>query len=450
MIKKFVLASVLLSQLTISCSSDESTVDENQSLTEQIAAIVKQPYSDLTPDQQKIKLEAEANDMLLQLDKSKSSSAVDAIENLGRLLDISSVDIFNGKNDNQIEDVLNVSDVYGIYTWNNAQQKWNKTASTTDLQFVFPATKTQTANNATLSAKSTSSDVKVYISDSYNWENNIETNDHFFLPTSSNATLKIDNKEAAIFSQAAKYGSKNEVPVEFSYKMSVNDGYTWEMSGQKNVETSANASLTFNGKNLIKFNAGSTADIDALITDEELTQYRGTANGLVQLMDNFVIVADMDLATAAKDDAALEKSLVYPKYPNYEDPKADYKAYYTAENAYNEKHSQATVTSFNKNMKLILVSKKDGTKIADIVQRSKKGYTYDANLPVWVTDNYYANGGIWANHGAGGSFIVQNYDEELYLKFGDNTEVEMSAYFSKGFENFEAKFEEFIKAFETK
>jgi hypothetical protein len=69
-----------------------------------------------------------------------------------------------------------------------------------------------------------------------------------------------------------------------------------------------------------------------------------------------IIVADMDIATQSKDEEALEKSLVYPSYP-YNNPKADFKAY-TAQNAYYKKYSDGNVINSNKNLKLILVSKK--------------------------------------------------------------------------------------------
>src|SRR5688572_25445605 len=139
MIKKFLLLSLVASQLMISCSSDDSPetdpvvidpVVPEQTLAEQIANIIKQPYSKLTPTEQKVKLEAEANEMLVQLDKTKKLSAIETIENLNRLLDVSPVDIFNGKNDNEVEDIINVAGVYGIYTWDNTGKVWVKTAST--------------------------------------------------------------------------------------------------------------------------------------------------------------------------------------------------------------------------------------------------------------------------------------------------------------------------------
>ncbi|MDQ1164246.1 hypothetical protein [Flavobacterium sp. SORGH_AS_0622] len=448
MIKKFFLLSLVASQLMVSCSSDDNT-DETKpetelTLEEQVAALLKQPYSSLTPGQQKTKLEAEANEMLVQLDKSKTSGAIEALENLSRLLDLSSVDIFNGKNGNEIEDIINTAGVYGVYTWNNTEKTWTKTVSTTELKFVFPAKKSQTTNNASLSSKGVASDVKVKIDDSYNWQTDVEVNDWIFLPTSADAILTIDNAQAATFTQTAKYSNGKEIPNEFAYKMTLNDGYSWEMSSTKNTANTAKASLTYNGKTLIDFNGGSNSEIDKLLDNQELIQYRGKANGLFKLMDNFVIIADMDLAAEAADKEALYKNNTRPAYLDYDNPKNDYKAYYTALNAYEKKISEGEVANFNKNMKLILVSKKDGTKIADLVKHSEKDGEYTFNLPVWDAQNKY-----WNTWNSNGELFSQPYLEEvIYLKFSDNTEVEMSAYFSEGFEKFETKFEDFIKAFE--
>jgi hypothetical protein len=448
--KKIILLSMILSQLAISCSSDDNPdPTDSQSLTEQIEAILKQPYSKLTPSEQKVKLEAEANTMLVPMDKSKTSGAVEAMQNLGNLLSIGAVDIFNGKNDNKIEDIINVSGVYGIYTWNNSKQDWIKTASSTELKFVFPAKKNLTTNNASFSSKSVSSNIKVKMEDSYNWQTGAIINDYFYLPTSADAILTIDNAQAATFVANAKYTGTVEAPDEASFKMVLNDGYSYEISGgKKATANTAKSSFTYNGKNLVSFTSGSTADIDILIKDDALIQYQGKANGLVQIMDNFIIIADMDIATQTKDEEALEKSLVYPTHPDYDSPNANYKAYYTAENTYNKKYSEGKVLNSNKNIKLILVSKKDGTKIADVVYRSEKGDSYDYELPVWIVDKYSTNGGYWSYTGKGEIITIQYYDEMLYLKFNDNTEVEMSAYFSTGFDTLETKFEDFLKAFE--
>jgi hypothetical protein len=458
MIKKFLLLSVVASQLMISCSSEdnpnettpEAKPETEQTLQEQIAALLKQPYSSLTPAQQKTKLEAEANEMLVQLDKTKSSGAIEALENLNNLLQVSKVDIFNGKNDNKVEDILQISGVYGIYTWNNTTKTWVKTASSTELKFVFPAKKSQTANNAVFSAKSVSSDIKVKYTDyNGNWSYDDKTNtwvlsnhvnDYFFLPTSSDAVLTIDGTQSATFVQTAKYANGKEVPTDFAYKMVLNDGYTWEMSGAKAAQNTAKATLTYNGKTIVDFNAGSNAEVDKLLDNDKLVQYRGKANGVFQLLDNFIIVADMDLATAAADDAALEKSLPYASYGT--------KTYYTDYNTYNKKSAEGSAANFNKNTKLILVSKKDGTKIADIVQRAEIEYSYD-NYYKWVVSNN-ENGGFWQFDQTAPSQKVDYYYVVNYLRFNDKTEVEMGVYFSEGFDKLQTKFEDFLAAFNRK
>jgi hypothetical protein len=429
MIKKILLLSVVVSQLTISCSKEDNPTDPTeQNLEEQIADIVKLPYSSLKPEQQKAKLESEANDMLLKLDKSKTSGAIEATENLGNLLSISTIDILDGKSDNQIADVLNVSGVYGIYTWDNLKQIWVKTTSTTELKFIFPAKKGQTTNNATLSSKSTSSDIKVKLNDL----------DQFYLPTSADATLTINDKQAATFSTTAKYSNGKETPVESSFKMVLNDGYTLEIGGKKSP-AEAKSAFTFEGKNIVEFNSGSTANIDELLKDNALVSYRGKANGLIRLMDNFVILADANIEGLANDEAALDKSLILPDYKS--------KTYYTDLNTYNKSYSEGSVLANNKNTKMTLVSKKDGTKIAEVFQKSKKGYSYNS-YNVWVNDNSVkVYGGYW-NWSNTPVTLIQKYDEVLYLRFNDNTEVEMSVYFSTGFDALNTKFEDFLKSFQ--
>jgi hypothetical protein len=330
------------------------------------------------------------------------------------------------------------------------------------LKFVFPAKKNQISqpiNNASLSVNSVSSNIKVKLeepNDIYTWIFDPTTStppptvyDYFYLPTSANAVLTIDNAQAATFATSAKYTGTVEAPDEASYKMVLSDGYTLEISGKKSP-AAANSTFSYNGKTLLKFTSGSTANVDELLKENALSKYRGTANGLIEIMDNFVIIANADLATSASDDEALEKSNIYPSYPNYNDPKTDFKAYYTAQNAFYKKQSEGDAANFNKNSKLILVSKKDGTKIADVVMHSEKDYSYNTTLPVspvWIAYQYAPNGGYWS-WSNGENFTVQYYDEVYYLKFNDKTEVEMSAYFSTGFDVLNTKFENFAKAFD--
>jgi len=361
------------------------------------------------------------------------------------LFSLKHIDLFDGKSDNGVSEVLNISGVYGIYTWNNTQNIWVKTASTTELKFIFPAKQSQTTNTATLSSKSTSSTIKfsnvdTYGDSTYNeetgWTTGPSVQDWFFLPTTVDAILTIDGNQSATLASTAKYAS-NKSPEDYTYKVTLNDGYTWEMSGKKGIQTTSKASFTYNGKNLIEFNVGSTTDIDNLITAPELAQYRGKANSLVKIMDNFVIISEADVVNLGIDSENLEKSLIDFDFNN--------KDFYTTENSNNLKYSQGTAASLNKNIKAILASKTDGTKIADIVVHSEEDGIYNP-LQKWIVDATDSNGGYWT-YDQNSTIEVKYYTEVYYLKFNDNTEVAMSVYFSKGFENLNTKFTDFYTSF---
>ena len=400
MIKKILLFSVIISQLTISCSSNdnESANDPNA----QIAELLKKPYSSLTPDQQKAKLENEANGMLTQMENSKSSTAIDAFENLESIFNLSLPEIKIGKKTAKtVQEVLNVSDAYGIFTWDSKNQDWIKTASTSELKLVFPATDKAITNNATLTASSIASKVKIVV--------NTTTGEEMYLPSSVTAVLTIGGTEVGKYEAKATYATANPEPTEVSYKLTLN-GYVFENSAKRTSPISVTSSFSHDGKNLISFNVGSTTDIDKLMEGSELSQYYGKANCLISLMDNFVLVADMDIEGFANADEALSK---IPD-PDYSSPEKV--------NAYNKTISEGLATAFNNNVKMALVSKKDGTKLADVVQRSVKG------------DLYYGQ---------------QQYDDILFLRFNDKTEVAMDVYFSTGFGTFETKFEDFLKAFQN-
>jgi hypothetical protein len=436
MIKRIFLLAVISSQIFTSCSKDDTVSPTDQNVaTDDVSTWINLPYSALTPEQQKVKLESEANAALVEMDKMKTSSAIEAMQNLERLLEINSVDLLNGKNSNQIADLINVSEVYGIYTWNNAQSKWIKSASTTELKFVFPAKKSLTNNNAVLSSKAVSSGVKATVTDTDQIE------DQIFLPSSVDATITIDNVQAGSIVLNAKYVNGNERPEESDYKVILNDGYVWSNSAKKGTTNAFNASFLYNNKNIINFAVDSNSKIDALLdNDVILNNYKGKGNVLVKVLDNFVLIGNMDLEAISNETEAFDTNNKFPDYRS--------KNYYIDRNLYEKNSAESDATIFNKNTKLILVSRKDGSKVADLVERAVKGYVRTENVE-WIVDaTIPVYGGHWSwNWQSNAVQTVQYYDNKTYFRFKDNTEVEGSVYFSTGFDALETKFNDFIKAF---
>jgi hypothetical protein len=439
MIKKIILLSAICSQILISCEKEEVSTPEtvptsNPVTVNELSTWINLPYSALTPEQQKLKLETEANAALVEMDKLKTSSAIEAIQNLESLLSISSIDFLNGKTDNGINDLINVSEVYGIYTWNNVNNTWTKTVSTSDLKFVFPAKKNQTTNNAVLSSKAVSSGIKETLGDS----------DEIYLPSFVDATLSINNTQAGSIVLNAKYTNGNSRPEETGYKIVLNDGYVWENNAKKGTPNSFNTSFLYNNKNIMSFVVDSNAKIDELLdNDTVLNSYRGKGNVLVKVLDNFVIIGNMDLEAISNDEEAFDKNNKRPDYRS--------KNYYTDTNIYEKNKAESDVSIYNKNTKLILVSRKDGSKVADFVLRASKGYLHTDNQE-WIEDKTVpVYGGYWSwNWQSGTVQTIQYYNTNTYLRFKDNTEVETNVYFSTGFDALETKFTDFIDSFNRK
>ena len=430
MFNKYSFYLIVITQLLISCEKTavfqpevpSNKIDQilstpiNALTSAQITQILATPYSALTPDQQKGKFEIEANKMLDEMGTFNTDIELEALQNFENLLNNSTntIELFTTQNNPSskkiktfsVSDIITLNDVYGIYTWDNKNYKWVETVSTSELKFIFPAKDGGLTNNAVLSFNGVSSEI---------------ISGEFLLPTSVSATMTIDGKQAILLSATVKYLNKNEVPYEASYKMTIGK-MAFDFAGERNLPVSATSSISMNGNNIIKFAVNATTNIDSILSSTNLTKYLGKVNGVVQMMSNFMIVANIDLQgiADAEDKLLLANPNPWDKYTS------NNTAFFNSLNLYNKIISEGYAKLYNDNVKLALVSIKDGTKIADIVQRSVKN----------ENGLYY-----------GTTITEQNYNESLYMIFNNSTEVEMSVYFSSGFANIEKRFEDFLLNF---
>ena len=430
MFKNFIFFTIIFTQLLISCGKVAVFQPENSSnkidqilstpinalTSAQIDQILATPYSTLTADQQKGKFEIEANKMLDQMGTFDMDIELVALQNFENLLNNSTntVQLFSTQNNSSngviksysVSNIITLNDVYGIFTWDNKNQKWIETVSTKELKFIFPSKEAGLTNNTVLSFNGNSSEI---------------ISGNFLLPTSVIATMTIDDKQAILLNASVKYLNKNQVPYEASYKMSIGK-MTFEFAGKRTLPVSASSSISMNGSNIIRFAVNTTANIDSILLSTNLEKYLGKVNGVVQMMNNFMIVANVNIQGMADAENALLLANPDPwdKFTSFN------ATFCNSLNLYNKNISEGYAKIYNANIKLSLVSIKDGTKIADIVQRSVKnenGLYYGTNI------------------------TEETYNESLYLIFNNTTEVEMSVYFSSGFSNLEKRFEEFLLKF---
>ncbi|MFK7033121.1 hypothetical protein [Flavobacterium oreochromis] len=439
---KKLFVGVLALQFLFSCSKNEDEIIAD--VTPNTTNLQNAPYSSLSSEQQKLKLEDEAKTTLQEFEKTKTSSTIEAIRNLDFLLKSNPIDLSNGKLENGLNEILNLSDAYGIYTWNNTMKRWDKTLSNENLVFKFPSKKIGTTNDTELIATSVSSKIKIKIIDTpikYQWVYNTngypqqmvitpEVFDNLYLPLSVEAKIKINNVETGTISLKNTFGTINEVPLTSSFKLNVNDGYTLEINTNKQDKSTASAKLSYNGKNILSFDANSTAQIDKLLDGQNLTSYYGKANAMYSIMDNFVILGDVDNESLKNEQNKIRQDLPYPNYSSSD--------YYKNLNIYNKTKSQLLENASNKHIKLALVSKKDKTKIADIVWKSDfKRSTF--HPVIWEN-------GLWQPSNTKGE-KVDYYNEVMYLKFNDTTLVAMNVYFSTGFDSLKTEIKNFINVF---
>jgi len=401
-----------------------------------IEKISKLPYSELSPEEQKQKLENESLAFLELCNAAQSSLAVDALQNLNNLLDEAGVDFFESTSEKSaikvksVQAAIEYSYFYGVYTWNASKKDWDFSSSKSELKFVFPAKKGSTNNNAALSIKAASSNVLV--------------GELIYMPKSVTCTLTVSNKEEAKIEFSADYKNNNPAPVKTEFKLSTGDGYTYWWKMVKDTESQFTMKLTYKQQTMVEvmFKTGAKFDqiMDQIGGSGDIYKLLDKANGYMMIMDDLALVYTIDLANFIPKSKKIEDDY-YSLMWALEDTWPNNQKFFELKGKYIKDYSDNSAKAFNDYVKVGLFSIKDNYKIADIFQKSEKVDTYSDNC-VWVpTQN------MWKYQGA----IVPLYDKYKaveYLKFNDDTVLAASVYFSEGFDQLENKIEEFIRSFD--
>jgi len=455
MFKKSLFVVVFATGLFITgCDKDSDSGVQTGSSVD-VSKILELPYSSLTPAEQKVKLENESIELVEYGNALKSSSAIEAFQNLGRLLGENSVSFGSEKIDG-VEKIYQYADFYAVFKWNASKKDWDKTESGSELKFEFPAKKTASSNNAVFSVKAESSGVAV--TNTYeDWDSDlrkyIEKTETFYLPKSSTGILTINGKEEGKIEMSAEYQGSNQAPRKASQSMTLSDGYVFTGNFEKAAENSISAKLEFKGKVLFEAAAKSGIKIDEiidlLVEDDEISNnLYNKANAYIKILDNVVLVYDIDIENYVKETNALDeidkkRNDLWNKWPAYQN---HYQEIGKLEKEWSDKFAEIS----NKYQTVILASIEDGAKIASLSVKSEKDGEYS---------NYYEwNGSEWREgyyDNQQNAWIYPEYTKKYdyyhtvsYLKFNDNTNVDIETYFSDGFTEFVKKWESFVNSFD--
>ena len=430
--KQIIAVMMLVALFFVGCDKDKNngpTGPEVGTVTDiDLNKIMNSSYSNLAPEQQKVKLEMESIDFLNELKAASSLKAIDIMKYFNDLMEMDTPDVDDplteGTSKNVEQTIFDIVNIYGIFEWNNSKKEWTKKASNSELRFDFPANNKATSNNASLSLRGSNSGASInyYYEDYYGDKNKYE--DILKLPNTASGILYLDSKEIARIEIGVEYQPFDEIVIDEEYNESIkgsypvkskllistSEGYKYWYSvdgtgGNSRVE------MQLSKGNKILIETLYAMDIDFKYVVDEASDdidnifdlSKANANGYMQLMEDIALIYQIDVAKLAKEMDKIESK--YDDYYYYGYPKAYYDEWENALKQY---------------MKVVLVSTKDNCKIADVTYKAMEDCYWD-----WDCDYYISP----------------------FLKFGDGSEIDAEVYFSEGFGELEDTWEDFVDAF---
>lgn len=383
--KKFFLFSVIsLATLMSSCSSS----DNDNDYEDDVNALLKLPYSTLSPEDQKSKLALEGEAILKQVDALPNEKAIGLLANFSEI-SYSLFDLFD-LGENNDEDVpstlITLSQFYGEYTYQESTDTWTKTADDKDkFVAIFPATSSSTSNNGKIELTGEASDLAL---------------NYYQLPKKATATFYVNNEKVGDASLNTTGLDKSNI-VETANIIANTEVYKATIDVNKKGTNNSIKAKILNGSNLI---IDLEADLAASITIDNMSNgdYSSVKDGNVKvnLGSNLVIVGYVD---GAKFITELQK--INTEINSLDDQIES--GQITWED-YDKKYAELEkkqVDAFNTYSNIALVSTKDKYKIAKVTLR----------LDIDAEDYYSTN-------------------EVVQLTFNDDTKVDADVYFGTGFD----------------
>jgi hypothetical protein len=364
------------------------------------------PYSDLTPEQQKDKLGAEANAFLNQLQGVENQEAIDVMDALGALLNESeTLPNIGGTVLNEPQDINNINQFYGEFTYNPADKTWTETPAQA-LSLNFPVGN----ETAKIAISGVSSGSVITFEEYYS---GYDTNGEWVsgtittkvdMPKELTATITLAGKTVGNISLKNDIAAGETIPNSSSMSFGMGE-FTFAQSADKNGNTTA--SLKKGNTVLMSLNAKMNGELSEDMDESDIEG----GNFQMKLM-NLVLAGNIDYANLNKEEAELDARCFPQNY--WEIPAFNYEL---AEETYAKGYAEI----FNKYADYYLVSTEDNTKIAKLTQKA-----------VSTTDDY------------GYTY----WDTTPMLEFGDGTQVEAEVYFSSGFEMLLENFDNFVAKFQ--
>ena len=294
-------------------------------------------------------------------------------------------------------------EIKGIYTWNNSQKKWDKTASNSFI-FKFPATKSNLGNNATYTIDYIPYKGKVA-------DTELEGN----MPSKLTAKLDIDNTNYLSFDFKASYDAEG-IPTNITSNLKVeNFNFNAEMNASSS-ELSSKFSFTHASKNIVSMACslkGNFAKANLESLEDNVTKTEDV-DKVVTSMSGYLQVYNVKLESSANVKAFTDEIRAKGGSDNINDDK-DW---------------------------LNLVNKHLIHSIYYTDRNAKIGH---GELYMKTYTNTYTD---WVN-GVAVQKTETNEDAGVRIIFEDGSKIDLETYFEAGFDKLEKEFENFLNSMEN-
>ena len=403
----FLLATIVCFSLSfVSCSSNNpddgleipppDPVDNSE--------ILAFPFSTLTPEAQKEKLQSSANTFLVAIDNLKNNDCIKTLKALNGLLEMYSVEVEGYSSFKSSNDIITyyvyLKDFHKKYTWNSQTASWDIADANNQMEVYFPVGKQ--AGKIIVTAVSSGVKFEVGDYDEYYDEGGII---YFEIPKQFTAKIYLDNKEVgSVFAESNIVNDKT-VPSLTSLQYVMGE-YSVTTSAAKGTPNIISSTLKKGSQVLIDATTDLTANVDNALNGKDPGAMK--ENLIIRIMDNLAIAGNMDVD---KYNAAMIKAdKIYDENKPWNELE---KAYY-----------EASAKAFNDNTNLFIASLSEKAKYARVIQTAKE-YT-----ETWGYNTY-------------------TYWEEGYaFEFSDKSKIDVEVYFSTGFNNFMKNLNDFLKNFQ--
>ncbi len=409
------------------------------------------PYSELTPEEQKERLQSDAIGFISALEGLTEEPGYKTMEVFSSLMETNPISLQSGILRNASSDIFYINDFHGKYTWDSDEQKWNREPNDGSIIFEFPTTTDGNTNTEKIEISGVASEY--YASQSWTeWEdtgkyeerdgypypiyNEYEYTESYQLPKSLTGSVTSNGKSVASISANSDLLNNDQLPTTGTLSF-IFGSYKMEFSANAKDNNTATFSLKKENTSLLSMTANLNGNAEKIYNKEGDA---GNGNFKLIIMGKLALQGNMNkISEFTNKSKALDKQYDVNNYRLF------------GLDDSSEKYNKAQCNLVDQYGTFALISTDDTTKIADMKMKAIFSETYEDHYFYYQdynTGKYYDYiKEVYLDKKPTYFYTYTYWESVPVLYFNDDTSIEASVYFSKGFDELLDRIDEFMSKF---